>query len=493
MGMMEVDRSNTGPLRKANNEEFEIEIGSDEDVAEPGLDHPMERRIVRKMDLCLLPLMCILYFLSNLDKSNIGNAAIAGMTEDLKLVGNQYGNCVTVFFATYITFDPIGANLMNIVGAPVMMTGCIIGFGLISLCTAWVKNYWQLLLIRILLGAFEGNIYPAINMYLSVCYRREQYAIRFAWVFFAACVSSSFGGLISYGCAHIKGSLNAWQYIYIVEGALTLAVVPFYWFGLSKNLQDSWFFNKEEREYIIRRYETMYTYNPNERFEWRQLWLAVRDVKTWISAISLFCIDLTTFGLTIFMPIIISGMGFTHIRAQLMTVPVYFFTAITFFICAYLSDKLRLRSPFIVGACVTCAIGLAIVLGSHSNAVKFFGIFVLALGIYVNASTNCLWLSGNVSNYYKRATALGINLFSGSSSGLVAGQIFTEAEKPGYKTGLTLCMSLQIAAIFLTLLQLFCYYRLNKKKKAMLAQSDKEELKFDRSLGDENPHFLYMY
>ncbi|AMD21192.1 HEL088Wp [Eremothecium sinecaudum] len=461
----------------------------------PGLEHPMEAKIVRKMDIYLLPPLCLLYFLSNLDKSNIGNAAIAGLPEDLNLVGNQYGNCVTVFFATYILVDPIGGNLLNILGAPVMMSACVIGFGAISLCTAWVKNYGQLLAMRLILGLFEGNIYPSINMYLTMCYRREQYAKRFAFVFFAACISSSFGGLISYACSKIVGSLSAWQYIFIVEGSITLAVVPLYIFGLSRNLEDAWFFNEEEREYIIARHDTIETFNPKEKFSWIQVWFAVKDIKTWNSAIALFCIDLTAFGLTVFMPIIISGMGFTYIKAQLMTVPVYFVTATTFFICSYFSDRFRVRSPFIIGSCITCAIGLAIVVASDLNGVRLLGIFILALGIYVNAATNCLWLSGNNGNYYKRATALGINLFCGSSSGLVSGQIFTSKDKPRYHKGLSICLALQIVAAVLTAVQVWLYYRLNKQKKEQLQEclEKDEEPSYDEKLSDMNPQFRYMY
>ncbi|QGN13723.1 high-affinity nicotinic acid transporter [Kluyveromyces marxianus] len=471
------------------------EVCSGVEEERPSLTHPMESRVVRKMDMYLIPLLCLLYFLSNLDKSNIGNAEVAGLSKSLGLVGNQYGNCVTVFFATYIFFDPIGANLLKVIGPKYMMSGCLLCFGAISLGTAWVKDYGHLLLVRILLGAFEATIYPSINMYLSMCYRREQYAIRFAWVFFAACISSSFGGLISYACSKINGSLAAWQYIYIVEGAISIGVVPLYVFGLANNLEDSWFWTPEERKYIVERYQTMSTFNPEDKFNWEQVWLAIKDIKTWVSAVALFGIDMSSFGLTVFMPIIITSMGFTHVNAQLMTVPIYFLTAVTFFICAYISDKIRIRSPFIFGSCISCAVGLAIVLGSEKHGVRLFGVFVTALGIYVNASMNCLWLSGNNGNYFKRATALGINLFVGSSSGLVSGQIFVAKDKPKYTKGLSTCLGLQIMAAGLTVVQFLMYRRLNKKKEALIKHCEEhdEPIPYDERLSDMNPQFKYMY
>lgn len=461
----------------------------------PSLTHPMESRVVRKMDLFLLPLMCMLYFLSNLDKSNIGNADLAGLSESLGLKDNQYGNAVTVLFATYIFFDPISAVLLKIIGPRYMMTGCLLCFGAISLGTAWIKTYAHLLVVRILLGTFASAIYPSINMYLSICYRREQYALRFAWVFFAACISSSFGGLISYGCSKINGSLEAWQYIYIVEGSLSLFFVPFYFFGLRNNLEDSWFFNEEEKDYIVRRYKSMKTFDPANKFEWFQVWLAVKDIKTWVSAAALFGIDLTTFGLTVYMPTIITSMGFSSLHAQLLTVPVYFLTAISSFGIALISDKMRLRSPFIIGGCILCATGISIMLGSDVHGVRFFGIFVLAPGIYVNASMNCLWLSGNNGNYFKRATALGINLFVGASSGLVSGQIFVARQKPQYTLGLSVCLGLLLLSTVLTVLQVYLYRRANMKKAATIKDCEERNvpIPYDERLSDINPEFKYMY
>ncbi|CCK72404.1 Tna1p KNAG_0K00360 [Huiozyma naganishii CBS 8797] len=461
----------------------------------PSIAHPMEKRILKKMDMYLIPLMGALYFLSNLDKSNIGNAEVAGLSKDLELKGKEYNVCVTVFFGTYILFDPIGANLLKIMGPPMMMSLCLLSFGAISLCTAWVKNYPQLLVVRLLLGAFEGMIYPAINMYLSVLYRREQYAMRFAFIFSAACLSSSFGGLISYGCSKINGSLNAWQYIYIVEGAISIGFVPFYVFGLSNKLEDTWCFTKEEKEYIVERYKTMSTFNPDEKFEWFQVKLALKDIKTWVSAVALFGIDLTTFGLTVFLPIIITSMGFTNVRAQLMTVPVYFLTAITFFICAVWSDRIRLRSPFIMGACLTTCIGISIVLGSQKHAVRYFGVYILCMGIYVNAAVNCLWLSGNNGNYFKRATALGVNLFLGSGSGLVSGQIFLKGDKPRYIKGLSISLAFQFSSLVLTFVQFLLYRRENIKKQKIIDRCREldQPIPYNERLSDLNPEFKYMY
>jgi len=167
------NESNLEEEKEAMNNVIDKEIFSTttatEDDGIPSLTHPMEKRILKKMDMFLIPLMGLLYFLSNLDKSNIGNAEVAGLSSDIGLKGKEYNVCVTVFFGTYVIFDPIGANLLKIVGPHLMMSVCLLCFGAISIGTAWVRNYGDLLAVRLLLGAIEGMIYPAINKNLSVC------------------------------------------------------------------------------------------------------------------------------------------------------------------------------------------------------------------------------------------------------------------------------------------------------------------------------------
>ncbi|KAI8174303.1 hypothetical protein K4K53_003665 [Colletotrichum sp. SAR 10_77] len=63
-------------------------------------DSQLEKQVLRKLDLRLAPLFATLYFVAYLDRSNIGNAAVAGLTEDLGLSGSQFSTAVSVFFAT---------------------------------------------------------------------------------------------------------------------------------------------------------------------------------------------------------------------------------------------------------------------------------------------------------------------------------------------------------------------------------------------------------
>lgn len=63
------------------------------------------KKVLRKMDVRIPPILMMLYLLSYMDRANIGNAKIEGMTKDLHLSGKEYNVVLSVFFATYIVFE----------------------------------------------------------------------------------------------------------------------------------------------------------------------------------------------------------------------------------------------------------------------------------------------------------------------------------------------------------------------------------------------------
>ncbi|KAF4334813.1 hypothetical protein FBEOM_11344 [Fusarium beomiforme] len=65
----------------------------------------LDKKILHKMDLRLIPMLAVRYLLSFLDRGNIRNAKIEGLQEDLNMTGDQYNWFLTVFFFTYAAFE----------------------------------------------------------------------------------------------------------------------------------------------------------------------------------------------------------------------------------------------------------------------------------------------------------------------------------------------------------------------------------------------------
>lgn len=131
--------------------------------AEIFVDPVIEKKILRKLDLHLAPIFMSLYFLSYLNRSNIGNAAIAGMNDQLSLSPAQYSTAVSVFYATYVgLIFPIVMTLRKIKPHRAITTMAT-AWSLVTIGTAFCKSYGALIACRLLLGVCEAGFFPCIS------------------------------------------------------------------------------------------------------------------------------------------------------------------------------------------------------------------------------------------------------------------------------------------------------------------------------------------
>lgn len=71
-----------------------------------------DRKVMLKVDLWLIPWLCLLYLLSFLDRTNVGNARLAGLEEDLGMKGHDYNNALTIFFVSTSHVDRISRSTL---------------------------------------------------------------------------------------------------------------------------------------------------------------------------------------------------------------------------------------------------------------------------------------------------------------------------------------------------------------------------------------------
>ena len=119
--------------------------------------HLDEKKILRKMDLRLIPMLALLYLLSFLDRSNIGNAKIEGLTEDLHMTGPQYNWCLTVFFFAYAAFEVPSNLLLKRLRPSIWLPTIMVAWGTVMTLMGIVQNYHGLLTARIFLGVTEAG------------------------------------------------------------------------------------------------------------------------------------------------------------------------------------------------------------------------------------------------------------------------------------------------------------------------------------------------
>ncbi|KAE8149947.1 major facilitator superfamily domain-containing protein [Aspergillus avenaceus] len=468
------------------------------------LSREEEDRILRKMDIRIIPMLAALYLLAFLDRGNIGNAKIEGLLDDLHMTGGQYNWCLTVFFFTYCAFELPSNLLLKKMRPSRWLPLLMVAWGIVMTLMGVVQNYAGLLTARIFLGVTEAGLYPGVAYYITLWYPRHRAQFRQALFFSAASVAGAFSGLLAYGIAKMDGvgGYAGWRWIFILEGLLTVLVAFVAPFAIQDFPETATFLTEEERKYVINMVrsqsaegdETRRGARQDTEFRIKYVIDALKDWQIYVAVIMFWGITCPLYGISFFLPSIIKDLGYTSSTAQLLTIPIYITASVVAVAGAWLSDRRNQRSSFILFFMALIAIGFIIVLASSGRGVPgvvYFGVFVAVVGIYPAFPGNVTWLSVNLAGDYKRAAGLAIHVGLGNLSGAMASNFYRTKDAPTYTLGHALELGFCVAGIIAVLVLRVSYQKINRQRDDMdVSQFDEDEL---QELGDKSPLYRYMF
>jgi sugar phosphate permease len=147
------EHSDTGPEHALTAEELEFRRA--------------ERRVVSKLDMFVCPILIILQLISFLDRGNIGYAATQGMIQDINLVGTQLNTAISLFYPLYILAEFPAALIVKRMGFNRVIPTAALCWGAVCLANGFVQNFAGLAVCRLLLGMFEGFLFPSLTLMLA--------------------------------------------------------------------------------------------------------------------------------------------------------------------------------------------------------------------------------------------------------------------------------------------------------------------------------------
>ncbi|CAM9020880.1 unnamed protein product [Wickerhamomyces anomalus] len=150
--MVEIDKPETQFIEDINTSNNSSNESPNNDFSDLN-----ETKLLRKMDLHILPVISVLYLLAYLDRGNIGNAKIEGLPESLNLSSSEYNICLTVFFLTYASFEVPSNMLLK------MQAKCLFTYYYLSGELLWFV--WVL---------FKTTLVYLLQDYYWVCLVRKQ-------------------------------------------------------------------------------------------------------------------------------------------------------------------------------------------------------------------------------------------------------------------------------------------------------------------------------
>ncbi|GAA5856058.1 hypothetical protein JCM8547_002960 [Rhodosporidiobolus lusitaniae] len=448
-----------------------------------------ERRVVRKLDLILMPILLVSFGVQYWDKAVMGSSAVFGLIKDLHLstshVDPETGKTVTStlrystasssFYWGYIIAVLPFALLLQRMPLARTLSILILLWGITAILTVVCHSYEGIVVQRVFLGVLESSVSPGFVMITNMWYRKSEQAARLGIWYSATGIFSAFSGIVNYGLGSVGGS-SPWKYMYYFAGGFTilwsfviLLVVPD-----SPRTSGRWF-NEREREILIRRSrENLSGRVELGRFSWGQAKEAALDVKLYLFLLMGAGIYVCNGAVTAFATIIIKSFGYSSLQTIALSIPGGIFTAVFIYLFTYLSSKwkngLTLLLPI---SCIPVFIGAAIIWGAswEHRGVPLFGFYLLP----TFGSPYVLLLalaSANVAGSTKKAICSGA-IFVGYCVGNIIGPytVFVDEKAVKYRsTWIALYVSLGVVCICSLLLR-FLLARENTSRDALAASS----------------------
>lgn len=303
------------------------------------VDQDASARVRRKIDLYILPFLCVTYALQFIDKQSLSYGSVYGVIADNRLVGQDYSWVSSIFYFGYLAAEYPGVAILQRFPVAKFLGANIAVWGVILMCTAASSSFGGLATARFFLGITEATISPGFVAVTGMWWTRAEQASRSSlWISFLG-VGSFVGTLLAYGIGHITGSLNPWRYIYIILGAVTLVWGVLFMLFVPDGPSNVRWLSEQERVVAVQRVVENKTGTKSRHFDRAQVIEAVCDPAVILLGLISFVNAVASGGLA-FGSLIISGFGFTSLQTTLMNLPLSTVQLVTQLTAGWLISKI---------------------------------------------------------------------------------------------------------------------------------------------------------
>ncbi|KAL4995345.1 major facilitator superfamily domain-containing protein [Aspergillus recurvatus] len=425
-----------------------------------------ERRLMTRIDLRLLPMLCVMYMITFLDRVNIGNAAVLGMRDDLDMVkGTKYNAALMIFFIPYILFE-IPSNI---------------------LLRKLKPHVWRVYL-------------------LGMWYKRSEAQKRYSIFASSTILAGAFGGLLASAIGKMDGfrGYGGWRWVFILEGLATIVMAVIVFFALPDFPEDCKWLSEREYEHLRDKMgaETG-RLSGVVRMGWRDVAGVFKDWKVFIGAFMLFgqVMDRTIYkadiaGYAYFAPTIIRTFGYGEIKTQLYSVPPWAAAFGCTMLVATLSDFFRHRYAFTMIGMLVGILGYGVLLSlrdtPHHN-IQYGALFMITCGCFSASPVFLCWFGMNLGGHTRRSVGTAFQIGVGNIGGIVATYSFLEKDAPLYRNGYIIGLSFACFSAAMSTVYFFAVRYENRKRQRLLAGGVEVTAEDEERLGDLACTYRYAY
>ncbi|WP_407661742.1 MFS transporter [Mycolicibacterium neworleansense] len=310
----------------------------------------------------VVPLLIIMLICNQLNRANIGYAQ-EYLEADVGIGAAAYGFGAGVFFVAYALFELPSNILMEKFGARIWLTRIMISWGLVSAAMMFVQSAEMFYVLRFLLGMAEAGFFPAVIYYMAKwlpdSHRGRATALFIAGSSIAAAISGPLSGpLLS---LHGQGGLRGWQWLFLIEGMVSVLVGIVAYFMLNSKIRDARWLTRAEQDALIDAIdaeEAEKTKSSGVEGKGNR-WKMLADPKLLLFCWIYFAIQLSIYANTFWLPSIVRRIdGLNDITVGLLSSLPWISAVIAMYLSSRLGDyNPSLRRPLLIFALLTAAAG----------------------------------------------------------------------------------------------------------------------------------------
>ncbi|KAI0025283.1 allantoate permease [Xylariomycetidae sp. FL0641] len=408
--------------------------------ADPEWHQGMRKKLLRKVDLHLLPLLILMYLLNFLDRNNLSQARLGGLEQDLGMTGTDFNLATSILFVGYLLMQ-LPSNLLLTRLRPSVYLGIVMTiWGIISTAQAATHSFSGLVACRFFLGFAEAPFFPGGIFLMSCWYTRSELAHRMAWFFSGNSLASAFGGLIGAGVLNnLDGShgIAGWRWLFIIEGTITIGfalvsilVLPNYpattkWLDETERAYAQWRLIEDTGEADLASANTVK----------EGAMMALRDPRLYLFTLFQHT-SLLSQTFQYFFPTIVKTLGYGDVETLLITAPVWIATFLVSLVVTFTSGRFNDRSTHIILLMLVSVAGNVIVVATLNTAARFFAMFLMPMGAVAAYQIILAWVANSFPRpLVKRSACISITNMIGNTANIYGSYMYPATDGPRYLPG----------------------------------------------------------
>ncbi|KAJ9143387.1 MFS general substrate transporter [Pleurostoma richardsiae] len=475
-----------------------VDLGGDVEVSEEE-----SRRVLRKIDWALVPLMCILYIMQYLDKAALSWSAIMGIRIDNHMSIHQYAWLNTIFYLGYLVWLYPTSILLQRFPIAKYTSANVILWGIVLACHAATTNFAGLMAVRFFLGVLESTVTPSFVLITSKWYRTSESAFRISLWYGCNGMAQMIGSAMAYGIYQGENShgysIAPWKLLFLVLGCFTILIGVVFILIFPDSPREARFLKDHDKVLAIERLRFNQQGLGTRVFKRSQVMEACTDVRTYLYFLFALCATLPTAITSSFFSILIQDLGYSTSQSLLYGMPPGAVQLVLMPTFCWAADRFRQKCAIGIAGYVIPLVGAILMVALPKSKVtgQLVGNWLTAcapIGFAVVLSM----VAGNTAGYTKKGVVNSVTMIGYCVGGMVGPQCMQASAAPRYVPGkIVLCVFYGIAALLIFIIRCINVAENRRRDRGRQelgdAYSRVENQEFLDLTDKENPDFRYIY